>query len=160
MTQTTVRRQSLSRRTLLAGTAGAAALGPGIAGAQQNANLVTPATVISSPPRDFAPGHPSMYPDPDVVVVDPSFLQVRRGLAAIQRLWTGAMWAEGPAWSNQGQYTVFSDVTGNTQYRYIWDDSRVTVFRRPSNNSNGNSFDFQGRQLSTEDFFRRVVRWE
>jgi hypothetical protein len=33
------------------------------------------------------------------------------------------------------------------------------VFRRPSNNSNGNSFDFQGRQLSTEDFNRRVVRW-
>src|SRR5260370_14732858 len=70
------------------------------------------------------------------------------------------MWAEGPAWSNQGEYVVFSDVTGNTQYRYIWDDGRVTVFRRPSNNSNGNSFDFQGRQLSTEDFFRRVVRWE
>ena len=37
---------------------------------------------------------------------------------------------------------------------------RVTPFRRPSNNSNGNSFDFQGRQLSTEDFNRRVVRWE
>jgi gluconolactonase len=34
------------------------------------------------------------------------------------------------------------------------------VFRRPSYNSNGNSFDYQGRQLSTEDFFRRVVRWE
>ena len=42
----------------------------------------------------------------------------------------------------------------------LWDDRRVTPFRRPSNNSNGNSFDFQGRQLSTEDFNRRVVRWE
>ena len=49
---------------------------------------------------------------------------------------------------------------GNTQYRLLWDDRRVTPFRRPSNNSNGNSFDFQGRQLSTEDFNRRVVRWE
>jgi gluconolactonase len=46
------------------------------------------------------------------------------------------------------------------QYRYIWDDGRVTVFRRPSYNSNGNSFDFQGRQLSCEHFNRRVVRWE
>jgi hypothetical protein len=55
---------------------------------------------------------------------------------------------------------VFSDVVGNTQYRVLWDDRRVTPFRRPSNNSNGNSFDFQGRQLSTEDFNRRVVRWE
>jgi len=46
------------------------------------------------------------------------------------------------------------------QYRYIWDDGRVTAFRRPSYNSNGNSFDFQGRQLSCEHFNRRVVRWE
>ncbi|TMJ65071.1 MAG: SMP-30/gluconolactonase/LRE family protein, partial [Alphaproteobacteria bacterium] len=143
MTQTTVRRQSLSRRTLLAGTAGAAALGPGIAWAQQNANLGTPATVISSPPRDFAPGHPSIYPDPDVVVVDPSFLPMRRNQGAIYRVWTGALWAEGPAWSSQGRYVVFSDVSGNVQYRYIWDDGRVTPFRRPSYNSNGNTFDFQ-----------------
>ena len=160
MTQTTVRRQSLSRRTLLAGTAGAAALGPGIAWAQQNANLGTPATVISSPPRDFAPGHPSIYPDPDVVVVDPSFLPLRRNQGAIYRVWTGALWAEGPAWSSQGRYVVFSDVSGNVQYRYIWDDGRVTPFRRPSYNSNGNTFDFQGRQISCEHFNRRVIRWE
>ena len=45
---------------------------------------------------------------------------------------TGALWAEGPAWSSQGQYVVFSDLSGNVQYRYIWDDSRVTAFRRLS----------------------------
>ena len=78
----------------------------------------------------------------------------------MRRLWTGAQWAEGPAWSSQGQYLVFSDVTGNTQYRYLWDAERVVPFRRPSNNTNGNSFDFEGRQLSCEDFNRRVVRWE
>ena len=55
---------------------------------------------------------------------------------------------------------MFSDVQDNTQYRLLWDNRRVTAIRKPSNNSNGNSFDFQGRQLSTQDFFRRVVRWE
>jgi gluconolactonase len=60
--------------------------------------------------------------------------------------------AEGPTWSSQGQYLVFSDVSGNTLYRYIWEDGRVTAFRRPSNNANGNAFDFQGRLLSCEDF--------
>ena len=55
---------------------------------------------------------------------------------------------------------MFSDVSGNVQYRCIWDDNRVTAFRRPSYNSNGNSFDFQGRQISCEHFNRRVVRWE
>jgi gluconolactonase len=34
------------------------------------------------------------------------------------------------------------------------------VFRAPSNNSNGNTFDFQGRQLSCEHLTRRVVRYE
>jgi len=128
-------RQSFSRRRVLAGTAGlfsSAALTQKIASAQQpNANLGTPASVITNPPRDFARGHPSIYPDPDVIVVDPSFLPLRRGQGAIYRVWTGALWAEGPTWSNQGQYLVFSDVSGNTLYRYIWDDGRVTVFRRP-----------------------------
>ena len=156
--------QSFSRRRMLAGTAGlisSAALAQKIASAQQpNANLGTPASVITNPPRDFARGHPSIYPDPDVIVVDPSFLPLRRAQGAIYRVWTGALWAEGPTWSNQGQYLVFSDVSGNTLYRYIWDDGRVTVFRRPSSNANGNAFDFQGRLLSCEDFTRRLVRWE
>jgi gluconolactonase len=155
--------QSLSRRTVLAGTAGlasAAAVAARTGFAQDNAQLGAPATVISNPPRDWRPGHPSIYPDPDVIVMDPSFNQLRRTIAPIQRVWTGSIWAEGPAWSSQGQYLVFSDVSGNVQYRYLWDNGRVSVFRRPSYNSNGNSFDYQGRQLSTEDFFRRVVRWE
>src|SRR5271155_2634238 len=153
----------MSRRGLLAGSAGligAATLAPGIARAQQNANLGAPATVISNPPRQWGRHNPSIYPDPDVIVVDPSFLSLRRAQGAIYRLWTGALWAEGPAWSSQGQYVVFSNVSGNVQYRYIWDDGRVTAFRRPSYNTNGNSFDFQGRQLSCEHFNRRVIRWE
>jgi gluconolactonase len=101
-----------------------------------------------------------MYPDPDVIVVDPAFRDLVPGNVPLQRLWTGARWAEGPAWSSQGRYLVFSDVQASIQYRYIWDDGRVTQFRNPSWNSNGNSFDFQGRQLSTQDFFRRVIRWE
>src|SRR6185437_15332416 len=103
---------------------------------------------------------PEPYPDPDIITVDPSFGKYLLGITAIHRVATGFFWAEGPAWSNQGQYLLCSDVQGNVQYRYIWDDGRVTAFRDPSYNSNGNSFDFQGRQLSTQDFFRRVVRWE
>jgi gluconolactonase len=36
----------------------------------------------------------------------------------------------------------------------------VSIFRSPSNNSNGNTFDPQGRQLSCEHLTRRVVRYE
>jgi gluconolactonase len=34
------------------------------------------------------------------------------------------------------------------------------VFRNPSNNSNGNTFDYQGRQISCEHLTRRVVRYD
>jgi gluconolactonase len=44
--------------------------------------------------------------------------------------------------------------------RWIEDDGRVTTFRNPSGYSNGNTFDFEGRQLSCEHGGRRVVRYE
>jgi gluconolactonase len=159
MIVSTNRRLFVKQATAVFGTA---ALAPVTALAQQsNAATGTPPSVITNPPRQW--GHraaPEIYPDPDVIVIDPSFQEYRIGITAIHRVATGFRWAEGPAWSSEGQYFVFSDVQANTQYRMLWDDGRVTSFRRPSNNSNGNSFDFQGRQLSTEDFFRRVVRWE
>jgi gluconolactonase len=149
----------LTRRGFVAG---AATLAPTLAFAQAaKPELATPPSVVTQPPRQwgkYAP--PDTYPDPDILIIDKSFNQYLVGLTAIHRLWTGFQWAEGPAWSGEGEYVVFSDVKGNTQYRYIWESGRVTPFRKPSYNSNGNSFDFQGRQLSTQDFFRRVIRWE
>ncbi len=43
---------------------------------------------------------------------------------------------------------MWSDIPNNRQLRWLEDDGHVSVFRMPSNNSNGNNFDFQGRQLS------------
>ena len=100
------------------------------------------------------------YPDPDIITLDPSFNALRVGNTPIQRLWTGAMWCEGPAWNGQGQYLIWSDIPNNRQMRWLEDDGRVTVFRQPSGNSNGNTFDHQGRQLSCEHSGRRVVRYE
>jgi gluconolactonase len=119
----------------------------------------SPPSVISTPPRDFS--QPSVYfSDPDVLTIDPSFGAVSQGNAPIERLWTGGLWLEGPAWSAVGRFLVFSDIPANRQLRWIEDDGRVAVFRMPSNNSNGNSFDAAGRQLSCEHLTRRVVRYE
>ncbi len=159
------RSANLARRRVLKGTAGltfAAATAPLAALAQQpSASRPTPPSVVTTPPRQWGRhAQPDIFPDPDIIVVDDAFKQYLLGITAIHRIWTGFLWAEGPAWSSEGQYLVFSDVQANTQYRYLWDDRRVTTFRKPSYNSNGNSFDFQGRQLSTEDYHRRVIRWE
>ena len=119
----------------------------------------SPPTVISTPPRDFS--QPNVYfSDPDVLTLDPSFGNISQGNAPIERLWTGGLWLEGPAWSSVGRFLVFSDIPANRQLRWIEDDGRVAVFRMPSNNSNGNSFDAAGRQLSCEHLTRRVVRYE
>ena len=119
-------------------------------------------TVISNPPRDFGPDAPptTYFTDPDVLTVDPAFDGLIQANTSIKRLWTGALWAEGPAWNSQGRYLLWSDIPNNRQMRWLEDDGRVTVFRSPSNNSNGNTFDSQGRQLSCEHLTRRVVRYE
>jgi gluconolactonase len=121
-----------------------------------------PATTITTPPRDFGPhGTPTTYfSDPDVLTVDPAFGGLSQGNTTIKRLWTGALWMEGPAWNAVGRYLVFSDIPNNRQMRWLEDDGRVSVFRMPSNNSNGNTFDHQGRQISCEHLMRRVVRYE
>src|SRR5258708_1315836 len=103
---------------------------------------------------------PQRYPDPDIVVLDPRFAQLRVTNTAIQRLWTGALWAEGPAWSAGGRYLVWSDIPNNVQLRWLQENGQVSTFRNPSANSNGNTFDWQGRQLSCEHLNRRVVRYE
>ena len=66
---------------------------------------------------------------------------------------------EGPP-ERVGLYVVFSDIPNNRQLR--WDEAtgQVTPFRVPSNFSNGNTFDWQGRQLSCEHQTARVVRHE
>jgi gluconolactonase len=160
----------VSRRTVIRGAAalvGAAALGPRAAFAstvfdqQVPAGQGTPPSVITNPPRQWGPdAPPEIYPDPDILVVDPSFGKYLLGITAIHRLWTGGKWLEGPIWSSEGNYLVFSDVQANVVYRLVWDDMRVTPFHAPSMFGNGNTIDFEGRLVTCQDQLRRLVRYE
>src|SRR5438105_15532179 len=83
-------RRPLSRRILLAAAGAVPAVlasRRALAQAQPapNAQLGTPASTITSPPRDWTPGRPSIYPDPDVIVVDPAFNGVRLGNSPIRQ---------------------------------------------------------------------------
>ena len=110
--------------------------------------------------RDWSGQQPVRYPDPDVIALDERFRKYAIGSAAIQRLWTGARWAEGPAWSAAGRYLVWSDIPNNRQMRWLEEDGHTSAFRTPSEYSNGNTFDFEGRQISCQHGSRRVVRYE
>jgi gluconolactonase len=110
--------------------------------------------------RDWSGGVPVRYPDPDIVSLDPRFRRYAIGNTPIQRLHTGTLWAEGPAWNGVGRYLVWSDIPNDVQLRWLDEDGHVSVFRRPAGNSNGNTFDYQGRQIACEHGNRRVVRYE
>lgn len=112
--------------------------------------------------RSFAPdAEPVRYPDPDIVVLDKRFAKYRLGNTPIVRLYRGTLWAEGPAWNAVGRYLLWSDIPRNEQLRWLEEDGHVSRgFRSPSFHSNGNTFDFQGRQISFCHYPRQVVRYE
>jgi gluconolactonase len=118
----------------------------------------TPA--LAQTQRDWTNRQPIRYPDPDIVAVDKLFAKYQLFNAAIYRHYVGTRWAEGPAWCMQGRWLVWSDIPNNRQLRFLEEDGYVATFRSPSGHSNGNTFDFEGRQLSCEHAGRRVVRYE
>jgi gluconolactonase len=110
--------------------------------------------------RDWSGKNPTRYPDPDVVVLDPRFAKIKIGNGVIERLHIGCRWAEGPAWNAVGRYLVWSDIPNDRQLRWVEDVGHVSTFRKPAHYSNGNTFDFEGRQLSCEHDTRKLVRYE
>ncbi|HXQ45960.1 MAG TPA: SMP-30/gluconolactonase/LRE family protein [Caulobacteraceae bacterium] len=103
---------------------------------------------------------PVRYPDPAVEILDRRFARYRLGSAAVERLWTGARWAEGPVWFGDHRCVIFSDIPNDRMLRWSEESGQVTVFRQPSLNANGNARDAQGRLLTCEHRSRRVTRTE
>jgi gluconolactonase len=102
----------------------------------------------------------SKYPDPAIESLDSRFDGYKLGNAAVERLWTGARWAEGPVWFGDLRCLLFSDIPNDRMLR--WDEATgaVSVFRSPSHYSNGNTRDGQGRLVTCEHQARRVTRTE
>ena len=117
-------------------------------------------SVAGAAARDWSGKNPVRYPDEDIVILDDTFKKYKIGNTSIQRLHTGSQWAEGTAWNSVGRYLLWSDIPNNLQRRYAEEDGHTSILRNPSGNSNGNTFDYQGRQLSCEHGNRRVVRYE
>ena len=133
--------QSITRRSMLAASAGALAM--------------------AAAPRAFTAWDPSdRYPDPLIKVLDPSFARYRLNNAGVERLAFGMRWCEGPVWFGDGRYLLWSHTPNDTIMR--WDDETgaVSVLRKPSNKSNGLTRDRQGRLLACEHAGRRVTRTE
>lgn len=94
----------------------------------------------------------------DFEIVDPRFARLVNHSALVEQLYTGCRWAEGPAYFAAGRYLVWSDIPNDRMLRYDETDGHVSVFRQPSNFSNGNTTDRQGRLVTCEHGGRRVTR--
>jgi gluconolactonase len=119
------------------------------------------AAALATLPRAMADWQPSeRYPDPAIKLLDPSFTPYRIVQSKVERIATGMRWAEGPVWFGDGRYLLWSDLPNNRIMKWDEETGSVSVFRKPSNNTNGNTRDRQGRLLSCEHLGRRVVRTE
>lgn len=136
----------IQRRTFLAGAAATAA-----------ASAYCRPAAAEFPPLGPLPD--TRYPTARVEVIDKRF-KYKQGNAYIERVATGFRWAEGPAYNRAGGYLIWSDIPNNRMMRWLEDDGHVSVFRQPSNYTNGNTFDRQGRLLSCEHDTRRLTRTE
>ncbi len=92
-------------------------------------------------------------------VIDPVFGTYFLGNAPVKQLATGFDWVEGPVWFGDGGYLLFSDIPNNRIMRWTPGEG-VSIYREPSNYSNGHTRDRQGRLVSCEHGERRVSRTE
>src|ERR1700733_13467002 len=103
--------------------------------------------------------HSLLYPDPAIVPLDPRFERVRPPFnASVEQLYTGCRWSEGPVWFGDGRFLLWSDIPNNRMLKWEEETGAVSVFRKPSDNSNGNTRDRKGRPRPSEPGAARVPR--
>ncbi|MFT8367767.1 MAG: SMP-30/gluconolactonase/LRE family protein [Acetobacter papayae] len=152
--------RALGRRAMLAGVAGLSCAVARLPGARAAADAPETRQPDPAPHARVWGATHSPAPDAEVIVLDHAFRALLAGNAVVERVWGHGQWLEGPAWSAQGRYLLFSDTATSHQYRYVWETGEVTLFRPESYHASGSTFDYQGRQITCEHVLRRVIRWE
>ncbi|MEM6401155.1 MAG: SMP-30/gluconolactonase/LRE family protein [Cyanobacteria bacterium P01_D01_bin.116] len=78
----------------------------------------------------------------------------------LEKLFDGFKFTEGPVWNPDG-FLLFSDIPADTIYKWNIKDKqdKPSIFRRPSGNTNGNTYDNQGRLISAQHN-RKLTRTE
>jgi gluconolactonase len=92
-------------------------------------------------------------------VHDPCFRLLLQPNASMDKLTGECLWAEGPVYFPATDLLIWSDIPNNRMLRWA-PGMGVGVYRAPSNYSNGNTRDREGRLVSCEHGERRVTRTE
>ena len=99
------------------------------------------------------------YPDHAIEALDDRFNKYMIFSAAVERLYTGARWSEGPVWFGDGRYLLWSDIPNNRILKWEEETENVSVYRKPTNFGNGHTRDRVGRLITCEHG-GRVTRTE
>ncbi len=103
-----------------------------------------------------------------IEILDPEALTLLDSTAVIEQIAAGYKWTEGPAYSSEGNYLLFSDVRANKIYK--WEEGKgAVVYLEPSGNSGGETksnepgsngllIDKNGKLVLCQQGFRRVAR--
>jgi len=97
-------------------------------------------------------------PRTDAIVDVPDFGDPLAGAGAVELVQGGFQFTEGPQWRDTEGDLVFTDIPGNTIYRYTPGGPPPAVLRNPSNNANGLAVDGTGALLAAEHGSRSVTR--
>lgn len=89
--------------------------------------------------------------------VDAPMFDPLAGVGTVELVQGGYMFTEGPQWREATSDLVFSDINGNTIYRYTGTGAPAPL-RTPSNNSNGLAVDGNGALIAGEHTSRSVTR--
>jgi gluconolactonase len=102
----------------------------------------------------------SIYASEFYEVIDPRFTSLVVQHIAVEAVYEGCLFSEGPAYFAAGRYLIFSDIPNDRLLRYDEANGSVSVFRSNCGNPNGNTVDRQGRLITCEHGGRRVSRTE
>ncbi|NEO40896.1 MAG: SMP-30/gluconolactonase/LRE family protein [Moorea sp. SIOASIH] len=92
---------------------------------------------------------------PTQALAESSLAAIMDTNAQVEQVATGFEFTEGPVWNDAG-FLLFSDIPANTIYQFWTADEKLEVFRHPSGNANGNTFNREGHLLTAEYANRRI----
>jgi gluconolactonase len=112
----------------------------------------------------FAPNQ--RYPDPAILILDPSFAKYRPYSSTVEQVGTGMRGADGPVYfpnpvAGKPGYLLCSDIPNNRLMKFDEASNKFTIHKEDVNFVNGNTRDRQGRLISCEhSVTRRITRTE
>ena len=89
----------------------------------------------------------------------PPFNRIAPENSTLETISTGHIFTEGPVWNGVENYLVWTDIIGDTIWKWI-PGQGVSIIRRPSGKADGMIYDREGRLLVAGWSNRTVWRWE